>query len=85
MRIVARYMSKFVLILRIEMVQKWFITNECNYAFYIVHGDFKGEYLAYRIPWQGDATNIISQYDVRINMDYIPDYSKIPEKKYNSC
>ncbi len=34
-----------------------------------------------RIPWQGDRNNIISQYDVRMHMDIIPDYSKLPETK----
>ena len=35
----------------------------------------------YRIPWQGGASNVISQYDVRIHLDYISDYSKLPEIK----
>ncbi|CAI8036100.1 CLK4-associating serine/arginine rich protein [Geodia barretti] len=31
------------------------------------------------IPWQGDEANMISRYDVRVNLDYIPDYSKLPK------
>jgi arginine/serine-rich splicing factor 16 len=33
------------------------------------------------IPWQGDETNMISRYDVRINLDYIPEHAKLPRPK----
>ncbi|XP_019851575.1 PREDICTED: CLK4-associating serine/arginine rich protein-like isoform X1 [Amphimedon queenslandica] len=36
-------------------------------------------YSSTMIPWQGDEDNLISRYDVRIHMDIIPDYSKLPE------
>eukprot|EP00731_Ephydatia_muelleri_P022117 Em0014g708a len=38
-----------------------------------------GERDSTMIPWQGDPDNLISRYDVRIHMDLIPDYSKLPE------
>ena len=32
----------------------------------------------FRMPWQGDENNMIDRFDVRANLDIIPEY--VPEK-----
>lgn len=33
------------------------------------------KYFFCRMPWQGDANNMIDRFDVRAHLDYIPTYT----------